>query len=305
MAKINSMTPEQMQAMIAYREEWVRNGESTERNDPAQIREAVASVYATANLSVPSVIVMDSPLGCLIARAIVMNMANLWDNLGDNLRENKTYDYASLWGQHDVGWLAFYDFPQALGHKYPTELADRLAAAIRYAKLSGWLYAYKRFAFVSQKQSQLHRDHTGRLHNAGGMAMAFADGYGFHAWHGIRVPAWCIENKDRITKETILAEANTEVRRAMCEIIGWPRTMDLLGGKQIHADECLGLPRKLIEIDLNGSRVRLLHMTNGTVENGARREFIEGVPSTIGTCHEAVAWQCGVPARIHNECVRT
>jgi len=244
---------------------------------------------------------MDSPVGCLIARAIVMNMANLGDNLGDN----KIYDYASLWGQHDVGWLALYDFPQALGYKYPTELADRLAAAIRYAKLSGWLYAYKRIAFVSQKQSQLHRDHAGRLHNAGGMAMAFADGYGFHAWHGIRVPAWCIENKDRITKETILAEANTEVRRAMCEIIGWPRTMDLLGGKQIHADECLGLPRKLIEIDLNGARVRLLHMTNGTVENGARRGFIEGVPSTIGTCHEAVAWQCGVPARIHNEGVRT
>jgi hypothetical protein len=92
MAKINSMTPEQMQAMIAYRAEWIRNGESTERNDPAQIREAVASIYATANLSVPSVIVMDSPLGCLIARAIVMNMANLganlWANLGDNLGDN-------------------------------------------------------------------------------------------------------------------------------------------------------------------------------------------------------------------------
>ena len=132
-----------------------------------------------------------------------------------------------------------------------------------------------------------------------------SDGWAIYTWHGIRVPAWCIEHKDRICKDAILAEKNTGIRRAMCEIIGWPRALEMLGGKTIHADECLGLPRKLIELDLKGERVRLLHMTNGTVENGERRQFIEGVPATINTCHEAAAWQCGVPANIHNEGVRS
>jgi hypothetical protein len=46
-------------------------------------------------------------------------------------------------------------------------------------------------------------------------------------------------------------------------------------------------------------------MVNGTIENGERRAFIEGVPPTINTCHDAVAWQCGLSAKIYNEGART
>ena len=210
-----------------------------------------------------------------------------------------------MWGQHDTGWLAFYDFPRTLGHQYNEKDTARLDATLAYSRMCGWLYAYDGIAFVSQKQCELHRDAQGRLHSDSKPAMAFADGYGFHAWHGIRVPAWCIESKNKITKETILAENNTEIRRAMCEIVGWDRAMEMFGGKQIDADECLGLPRKLIETEIAGERVRLLQMTNGTVEKGVRRQFVEGVPLTVKTCHEAVAWQCGVPSKFHREGVRT
>ena len=164
---------------------------------------------------------------------------------------------------------------------------------------------HQKFCIVSDRPAILTVDAQNRPHNANGPFCRWRDGSRLYSWHGIRLPAWCIEQKDRITKETILAEDNTEIRRVMCEIVGWPRALEMLGGKTIHADECLGLPRKLIELDLKGERVRLLHMTNGTVENGERRQFIEGVPATINTCHEAAAWQCGVPANIHNEGVRS
>jgi hypothetical protein len=322
-AKITKMTAEQEAYLPIYRAEWIRNGEDTTQSAPEVLRRAILELYAATDLREPKVIVMDSPFGCLVARALMKNAnlgdnlgANLRDNLWDNLRDNlganlwdnlgaNLWDNASLWGHHDVGWLAFYDFPLSLGHQYPDNLSRRLAATVSQARLCGWLYAYDGIAFVSQKQCELHRDEQGRLHSADRPAMAFADGYGFHAWHGIRVPSWCIDDRSKITKETILAEGNTEIRRAMCEIIGWPRALEMLGGKTIHADECLGLPRKLIELDLKGERVRLLHMTNGTIENGERRSFIEGVPTTINTCHNAVAWQCGLPAKIYNEGVRT
>ena len=135
--------------------------------------------------------------------------------------------------------------------------------------------------------------------------MSFADGYGFHAWHGIRVPAWCVEEKHKITKETMLSETNTEIRRAMAEIVGWTAAMEMFGGKTIHEDECLGLPRRLIETDIGGEKVRLLQMTNGTVEHGERRKFVEGIPLTINTCHDAVAWQYGMSPKIYREDVRT
>jgi len=185
------------------------------------------------------------------------------------------------------------------------EDCKKLDGLFGLAQSCGWWWPFENAVILTERPCAMHRDAAGRLHNPDGLALAYPDGWGVYAWHGIRVREWCIEHKDRINKETILAEKNTEIRRAMCEIIGLPRAMEMLGGKLIHSDECLGLPRKLIELDLEGNRVRLLHMTNGTVENGARREFIEGVPSTIGTCHDAVAWQCGVPARIHNEGIRT
>ena len=238
--------------------------------------------------------------------------ASVWDSVGDSVRESvwdsvreSVWDSVreSVYGQHDAGWLSFYHYFHDVVSLQ--EQTKKLGGLWLLAQSAGWALPHKNICWVSERHNILRRDDRGRLHDASGPAVAFPDGWKIYAWHGIRVPAWCIEDQTKITKETILAEGNTEIRRAMCEIVGWPRALEMLGGKTIHTDECLGLPRKLIELDLKGERVRLLLMTNGTIENGERRQFVEGVPATINTCHEAVAWQCGVPAKFHREGVRT
>ena len=210
------------------------------------------------------------------------------------------YQGGNFWS----GWTAYLSF---FRHVAKLELPI-------YAKFDPWEKAtihgswrimHTEFCIVSDRPEVLTVDDQRRPHNANGPFCKWRDGSRLYSWHGIRVPAWCIEQKDKITKETILAETNTEIRRAMCEIVGWDRAMEMFGGKIIDADECLGLPRSLIETTIAGEKVHLLRMTNGTVENGVRRQFVEGVPLTVKTCHEAVAWQCGVPAKFHQEGVRT
>jgi len=92
----------------------------------------------------------------------------------------------------------------------------------------------------------------------------------------------------------------------MLEMFGFDRYIEARGARLIAEDECLGLPRQLFEIDLNGETIRVLRVVNGTVElGGCRRQFHLGVPLECNTPHEAVAWGYGRPAELHIEAVRT
>lgn len=158
-------------------------------------------------------------------------------------------------------------------------------------------------------------DEQRRVHCPDGPSVIFM-GFESHHWHGIPVPKKHVMNRKGITAAVIRREANTEVRRCLCEMVGWDKAIDMLKGKIIDEDECLGLPRTLYEIKF-GTRIgmwgneetdetaRLLMMTNGTVEDGVRRKFIEVVDDECDTCHEAVAWQLGLASHIYNEGVRT
>ena len=69
--KIEKMTAEQEAYLPMYRAEWIKNGESTERHSIEEIRTAICALYAATDLMEPKVIVMDSPFGCLVARALM------------------------------------------------------------------------------------------------------------------------------------------------------------------------------------------------------------------------------------------
>jgi hypothetical protein len=69
-----------------------------------------------------------------------------------------------------------------------------------------------------------------------GMALAYPGGWGFHAWHGRRVPAWVIEQP---AIERIAAESNTEIRRCAIESLGWDRFTGQ-AGRSPGAGPCRG-----------------------------------------------------------------
>lgn len=56
--------------------------------------------------------------------------------------------------------------------------------------------------------------------------MAFSDGYGLWAWHGVRVAQQIIEHPDTLTFDLITAEENAERRRVMIERWGWEQYLE-------------------------------------------------------------------------------
>jgi len=228
--------------------------------------------------------------------------------VGDQVRAGvEDQDWAQCWkagfGQHDAGWLADFDmFRRMKRVKGP----ERLEPLMRLAAVAGWWWPFGGACIITERPTVLHRDEAGRLHCDNGPALAYSDGWAIHAWHGLRIPAWLIEEKARLTPDAIEAEDNAELRRVMLEIFGFDKYIEARGAELIAEDECLGLPRQLFAIDLGGEPVRVLRVVNGTIEpDGHRRQFHLGVPLECNTPQEAVAWSYGRPAQFHTEAVRT
>lgn len=81
--KIERLTKEQEDSIPAYREKWLKLGESTERSKAADMIEAVNGLYDAIGQKRVPVMVMESPFACIIA-------ANLFRNgLGKNIRLNQ------------------------------------------------------------------------------------------------------------------------------------------------------------------------------------------------------------------------
>ena len=72
-------------------------------------------------------------------------------------------------------------------------------------------------AFVSQRPLLMRQDEQGRLHSEEGPAIVYGDGFKLYSWHGTTVPADVIEDVSGMTAESILKEANSEVRRVMIQ----------------------------------------------------------------------------------------
>jgi hypothetical protein len=164
---------------------------------------------------------------------------------------------------------------------------------------------------MSGRPAALHRDANGNLHCESGPALAYPDGWGFHAWHGVRVPADLIDPGWDTGR--ILAERNAEIRRCAIERTGWDVFIAASGMKP--AGECpdpgndgqvitlYDLPEQLA--DLYDAPARILLCANGTVErDGTRRRFALPVPSHHKDPVEAAAELYGWPAEAYRKLAR-
>ena len=216
----------------------------------------------------------------------------LWDQLSDQLR-GKTNE--AWWGQHYIGWMAWLNFARQIGVKYSAEL-DAGLDGWDAASDTGWFWPYKNVCVCTERPVAQHLDANGRLHHPSDMAMRFGDGYGFFVWHGVRVPDWVLTP----SLEQIAAETNAEIRRCAIEAYGWRGYLDSLGSAPVAVcDDPANAPQVLELYDvpdgLYDGPVRLLVMTNGTVErDGTRRMYAETVPINITDPVDAAAWRVGL-----------
>ena len=170
-----------------------------------------------------------------------------------------------------------------------------------------WWWAFKGFAVLTERPTQIVRDPEGRLHSETGQAITWPDGWGFHSWHGTRVPEWVIENP---TVEKALKEPNSEIRRAAFESIGWDKAIEQLNltplgvcadpGNFPHSLTLYELPERIYEEPVN-----LLLMVNGSPDrDGELRRYGETVPANIREPLAAAAWQYDVPVDVYAQLVR-
>lgn len=84
-------------------------------------------------------------------------------------------------------------------------------------------------------------DGDGRFHADAQSAISWLEGEMYY-WHGVNMPARAIIDIESYTASEILAEHNTEVRRALMSLYGWDRILPEVNAKIIdqHPDPTIG-----------------------------------------------------------------
>ncbi len=224
---------------------------------------------------------------------------SLRDSLGVSLRDSLLWS-AYFEGQHEW-WPGWYDIPRRMGLvTYKPEHAAVLDLWVALARSCGCWWPHEDVCVISGRPSVVRTETwnaasgTIRLHCADGPALAYADGWALHAWHGVAVPARLIEGEPW-DLPAILREPNSEVRRAAIEKAGWDRLEGQLGAPVAQCPDPGNPGRTLALYDVPDGvfeePVRVVLMTNGSPDrSGALRRYGETVPASITDPVSAQAW---------------
>jgi hypothetical protein len=178
---------------------------------------------------------------------------------------------SAMWngGNQWAGWAAFISFFRTIAKlDLPYEAWDHYEVL---ASRAGPRIIHPDFCMISDRPALLTVDSQNRPHNDDGPFCQWRDGTALYSVHGIRVPAWVIEQPERLTVDAIHAETNEEVRRVMVERYGIARYVRDAQFDILDSDlDPLGLPRRL----LRRAEVTVVELTNSTVDaDGTRRKY--------------------------------
>jgi hypothetical protein len=131
---------------------------------------------------------------------------------------------ASVHAYHDACWHAFYRF----FHEVFQE--NTLIHWARFNEMVSGFRLESQEAWLVRKPLLLERDEQGRFHHASGRCVEYHDGWGFFAWHGVRVPEKLIVHPEQITREDWIHAADA-VRLVIAERLSNDRFVEMLGGR--------------------------------------------------------------------------
>jgi uncharacterized protein DUF6745 len=172
----------------------------------------------------------------------------------------------------------------------------------------GLVATHTDFVIVSDRPRSLLRNAAGRLHASNGPAIEWRDGWGLCFWHGIGLPRdheWIVRTPQLLSPERIEDEPNAELRRVMLEAFGFERYLAARAARVVAADELHGQPRRLLEVTIRGRALRIVEVTNGSLEpDGTHRKFHLGAMAG-DTPHDVVAASYGIAPKHYREAVRS
>lgn len=284
-------------------EKWLKIGRSTERCDRPKMEKAIRIIYEFGEQTPPETILWaDSPFAAakLIEEISGEPAASIY----------KTF-YSWYFGGSlgATGWVAYYDAARQCGIEYTESQNRALNAMIDLTECGYWL-PFEEIAIACEKPIKIEVNAQGELHSENGPAMLFADGYALWAINGTTVKQDIVEHPENITVASVFEETNSEVRRIMCERMGWDKFVT--EAQLALVSECPdpgNAPNMLKLYDtpelIEGQRVRLLICTNGTPKpNGVTPIYGITTPIDISDAVEAASWVTGIPVDVYRQIQR-
>jgi hypothetical protein len=209
---------------------------------------------------------------------------SVWDSVRDSVR-------ASGYGQHDAGWLAFYEyFRDACAL---SEQTQRLCGIWEIAQSAGWWLPHKNLCWISERHATLHRNDAGRLHCEEGPALAYPDGWQIWAIGGVRIDEQIVMQPKSQTVDQIRGEKNEEVKRIRIDRFGWDHYLTGINATRIDRRRN----------DIEGTREALYRADGHSVLVCAcpstAKVFSLEVPPATETCEQAQRYlSSGLSSRI-------
>jgi len=161
---------------------------------------------------------------------------------------------------------------------------------------------HEEFCMVSDFPEIIRVDARNRPHCETGPSLRWRDGWSLYCWHGERIPAEWIEERNSLTPAVALGQENLELRRTACDILGWANILDSLNAEIIDSDPDPQIGT-LVEVELPDlpEKAKFLRVKCGT-----GREFAVGIPPHITKALDAQAWMIGLePHEFQSPEIRT
>ena len=290
---IDKLTEEQERSLAFYRDEWIHHGLDTSPLDEDRAIDAVKLAYRLAEQQEPVYFLFaDGPIEAMQFLAVAdkvklskddfdrlaaeSNMAlthEIRKTVAQNrkLLEKKSYlCYPSSYGQHNAGWLGFYQFfADHFG------LAEKSEGLREIGKTCGWVWMYENLVVISRKPIRVTMDGQGRLHNEKVAAIEYADGTKVYAFNGVAIPEEWVLQRDTIDPSVIMSCPDTDKRAAGIALFGYHRLKNALDYKIIDGDPTTDIGA-LVEISIPGLRNKGRFLEAICPRNGA---VFLGVPS--------------------------
>ena len=161
----------------------------------------------------------------------------------------------------------------------------KLAAFYSLVKECGWIFVFDKICYICDRPTNISVDDRNRLHGEGQPAIAYSDGYGIYAHHGVILPEkyGCVDPHQWQAK-WLLEEENAELRRVLIQAIGYGRLCQELAATELDSWREYTLLR--IDNSIDVESIHLLKMicpSTGYIH--ATR-----VPPNIQSAREAISW---------------
>ena len=307
--RIEKLSEAQAAKLSAYREKWLARGLAVGPCDRKAMERAADEAYKAAGKKPPRLkIWLGSPFAGAIGAAFLTS-AQVWDQVraqvrdqvGDQVRDQvwaqvaaqvkdatANFYHGSLW----ANWGAYISyFRDVCGWNAP--ILERFKIDEDLVTSCGWVWWHQNVLAISDRPASISRDDRHRLHSETGPSIVYRDGWSLWHWHGTTIPSEWITNRESLDAKIALGQTNLEQRRAACEILGWARILNELGGKTINKDKDPEIG-ELIEVNLpHSGPERFLR-----VQCGTKRSFVIPVPRTIKTALAANSWTYDIPVNL-------